>query len=83
MSWAFKAFSLPGGAACLHPPGARGAITVSTAKDAPVLLRQLADRLGLTAGLDRALTIAIADIAVLDQLTPVLGAAPSGSTVTI
>jgi hypothetical protein len=71
-----------------------------------VLLRQLADRLGLTAAMELALTVrgkfpqlsrgmvlvstaiaialgatAMADIAVLDQLAPVLGAAPSDSTV--
>lgn len=71
-----------------------------------VLLRQFADRLGLTAVLEPALTMrgkfpqlsrgmvlvstaiaialgatAMADIAVLDQLAPVLGTAPSGSTV--
>jgi hypothetical protein len=71
-----------------------------------VLLRQLADRLGLTAALERALTVkgtfpqlsrgmvlvstaiaiaagatAMADITVLDQLAPVLGDAPSDSTV--
>lgn len=71
-----------------------------------VLLRQVADRLGLTAALEKALTVrgtfpqlsrgmvlvstaiaialgatAMADIAVLDQLAPVLGAAPSDSTV--
>src|SRR5689334_21588055 len=70
-----------------------------------VLLRQLADRLGLTAAMELALTVrgkfpqlsrgmvlvstaiasalgatAMADIAVLDQLAPVLGAAPSDST---
>lgn len=71
-----------------------------------ILLRQLADRCGLTAALNAALTqsgtfpqlsrgmvlvstaiaiamgaTAMADIAVLGQLAPVLGAAPSGSTV--
>jgi len=71
-----------------------------------ILLRRLADRCGLTAALDAALTqngtfpqlsrgmvlvstaiaiamgaTAMADIAVLDQLALVLGAAPSGSTV--
>jgi hypothetical protein len=71
-----------------------------------VLLRQLADRLGLTAALEKALTVkgtfpqlsrgmvlvstaiaiamgatAMADIAVLDQLAPVPGAAPSDSAV--
>jgi hypothetical protein len=71
-----------------------------------VLLRQLADRLGLTAALEAALTVkgtfpqlsrgmvlvstaiaialgatAMADIEVLGQLAPVLGAAPSDSTV--
>ncbi|MGH3225663.1 MAG: transposase, partial [Streptosporangiaceae bacterium] len=71
-----------------------------------VLLRQLADRIGLTAALEQALTMkgkspqlsrgmvlvstaiaiamgatAMADIEVLDQLAPVLGAAPSDSTV--
>jgi hypothetical protein len=71
-----------------------------------VVLRQLADRLGLTAALDRTLTMkgkfpqlsrgvvlvstaiaialgatAMADIEVLGQLAPVLGAAPSDSTV--
>jgi len=71
-----------------------------------ILLRQLADKLGLTAALEEALTLrgkfpqlsrgmvlvstaiaiamgatAMADIAVLDQLAPVLGAAPSDSTV--
>jgi hypothetical protein len=70
-----------------------------------ILLRELADRCGLTAALDAALTqkgtfpqisrgmvlvstaiaiamgaTAMADIAVLDQLALVLGAAPSGST---
>ncbi len=71
-----------------------------------ILLRQLADKLGLTAALEEALTLrgkfpqlsrgmilvstavaiamgatALADIAVLDQLSPVLGGAPSDSTV--
>jgi Transposase DDE domain group 1 len=71
-----------------------------------ILLRQLADRLGLTAALEKALTVrgtfpqlsrgmvlvstaiaiamgatAMADIAVLGQLAPVLGDAPSDSTV--
>ena len=71
-----------------------------------IILRQLADRLGLTAALEKALTVrgklpqlsrgmvlvstaaaiamgatAMADIAVLGQLAPVLGAAPSDSTV--
>ena len=71
-----------------------------------VVLRQLADRLGLTAALERTLTMkgkfpqlsrgvvlvstaiaialgatAMADIEVLGQLAPVLGAAPSDSTV--
>jgi hypothetical protein len=71
-----------------------------------ILLRQLADRLGLTAALEEALTLkgkfpqlsrgivlvstaiaiamgatAMADIAVMGQLAPVLGGAPSDSTV--
>jgi len=71
-----------------------------------ILLRQLADRPGLTAALEEALTLkgkfpqlsrgivlvstaiaiatgatAMADIAVMGQLAPVLGDAPSGSTV--
>jgi hypothetical protein len=71
-----------------------------------ILLRQLADRLGLTAALEEALTLkgkfpqisrgivlvstaiaiamgatAMADIAVMGQLAPVLGDAPSDSTV--
>jgi len=73
-----------------------------------VLLRQLADRLGLTAALEKALTVkgtfpqlsrgmvlvstaiaialgatAMADVAVLGQLSPVLGDAPSASSLAV